>query len=731
MLTDSQRAALAVRLRRGRTGVPGGIGRRAAGLTRLPLSYGQEQLWFIHRLASGQPIYNIPHALRLSGPLDARALGAAVDALVSRHEALRTRLVPGPDDNPVQVVDPPGAGTVRTLDLSGLPPGDRQARLDEFIGAEAVRPFALDKGPLLRVWLIRLAGQEHLLLIVVHHCVFDGWSADVLTRELAALYRQEAAGEPSGLADLPVQYADYALWERDRLRGQVLEDLEGYWRQTMDGFETVRFPADRPRPPIDDFAGGLAERTADLSFLGELRELSRREGTTLFGTLLAGLAALLFRYTAQADLIVGTVTASRSRAELAPLIGYLVNTLPIRVDASGDPTFADLLARVRAATTGAYAHQELPFARLVQTLRVERDPSRGPVFQIALTYADRDTTPLRAAGVDIGVTDLVIDIGAAKFDLAFLAEGRADGLWIGCSYKTALFDDDTMHRLLAHYEVLLRGALADPATRLSELPVLTADELRRELSGWNDTAVPLPVTCVHQGFEAQAAATPDAVAAQIDDETISYRELNRQAGQIASLLRQAGAGPEVLVGVCMRTGISRLAALLGVWKAGGGYVPLDPDLPADRLSFMIADTATPVIIADPTTAPSLPSSPATVLTLDDPREPKGAVPSGLTSEERQRRGRREDGAFKAPGGERDNTATRKEGRQHGEGGEGRWAGPPFGGFRGVVPPGRHCEYRLRDLYLGLDRAAQGRGRRAPAGGELRLWHDQGVAGQPG
>ncbi len=628
MLTDPQRAALTARLRRGRADAPSDIGRRPAGLAELALSYGQEQLWVIDRLAPDQPIYNVPHALRLSGPLDPAALGRAVNALIARHEALRTRLVTGAGGQPVQVIDPPAPRSLEVIDLAWLEAGKRQARLREFFDTEAVRPFTLAEGPLLRIWLARLTADEHMLLIVVHHSVFDGWSADVLMRELVALYRHEAVGEPAGLADLPIQYADYALWERDRLRGQVLADLEDYWRRTMDGFATVRFPTDRRRPLIDDFSGGLAERMLDPGLAGELRELSRRTGTTLLCTLLAGLQALLYRYTGQTDLVVGTVTANRTRAELAPLIGYLVNALPIRVDAGGDPTFADLLVRIREATTGAYAHQDLPFAKMVQSLKVGRDPSRAPVFQIVLTYADRDTTPVRAARVDFAVTDLVIDIHAAKFDLAFLAEGRADGLWLGCEYKTALFDADTMQRLLAHYEVLLRGVVAGPSARLSELPVLTSDERHRELAEWNDTAAPFPVTCVHHRFEGQVAATPEAAAVQFGDETISYAELNRQADLIASRLRRAAAGPDVLVGVCMRTGIPRIAALLGVWKAGCGYVPLDTALPASRLSFMITDTAMAVILTDQTTMTSLPATHATVLCLDtDPCEPASAQAS--------------------------------------------------------------------------------------------------------
>ena len=355
MLSDSQRAALAARLRRGReTGAGAGqIPQRPAGLADLPLSFGQEQLWFIDRFAPGQPTYNIPLALRLSGPLDAAALSRAINALLARHEALRCRLVTNADDRPVQVIDPPEPVPFEVLDLSGSRPEQRQERLREVIDIEAVRPFTLASHRLLRARLVRLADGEHVLIVVVHHAVFDGWSARVLVRELAALYRQEAAGQPSGLAELPVQFADYALWERDRLRGPLLTELADYWREVMTGFETVHFPTDRPRPVVDDFAGGLAVQLTDVELLDGLREVSRRSGTTLFVTLMAALQVLLHRYTGQTDLVVGTVSANRGRPELAPLIGFLVNTLPIRADLSGDPAFSDLLARVKTATVGA------------------------------------------------------------------------------------------------------------------------------------------------------------------------------------------------------------------------------------------------------------------------------------------------------------------------------------------------------------------------------------------
>jgi amino acid adenylation domain-containing protein len=623
MLTESDRAALTARLRRGRTKTVSEIPRRDPGRASLPLSYGQEQLWFLDRLAPGLPAYNIPIPVALSGPLDAAALSRALDALVARHETLRTRLITNNQGQPEQLIAAPGPVAMAPADFAAVGP----ARLREFIDTEAVRPFSLADGPLLRVHLLRLGDKEHLLLAVLHHTVFDGWSAGVFLRELAALYGQEAAGEPAGLTELPVQFADYALWERDRLTGPALEDLEAYWRGVMTGYETLQFPADLPRPAVDTFAGALAQRMTGHDLLDGLRELSRREGTTLFVTLLAGLAALLSRYTGQTDVVVGTVSANRGRRELSSLIGFLVNTLPIRADVSGDPSFTELLGRVKQATTGAYAHQDLPLGRLVETLGVVRDLSRAPIFQITMTYAERDAVPVHAGGVDFTLTDLAVGINAAKFDLSFLGEARPDGLWLECSYKTSLFEAATIERVLGHYEVLLRAAVADPSAPLSRLPVLTGPELTQELTGWNDTAAQVPVMCVHEGFEAHVTRAPDAIAAGFEGESWSYATLNQHANRIARRLRAAGVGPEVLVGVCLPPGLPRLAALLGTLKAGGGYVPLDPGLPAERLAFMVTDTAMPVIITDTASQARLPGGVPRVL-LDAERDQIAVLDGG-------------------------------------------------------------------------------------------------------
>ncbi len=600
-------------LRRGRGDAPGGIVPRAEGTTELPLSFGQEQLWFIDRFAPGRPTYNIPNALWLSGSLDAGALRRALDALVARHESLRTRLVAGADGRPYQVIDAPAGAALTEADLSHLEPAERETRLRAVFAAEAARPFSLPEGPLFRTHLVRLAADEHALVVVVHHAVFDGWSIGVLVRDLSALYAAEASGEPSALDAPPVQFADYAIWERERLSGPPPERLLDYWRTTLDGFPTLQLPTDRPRPTLDTFEGGVEWLNLGTEVLDGLRELSRREGTTLFVTLLSALQVLLHRYSGQDDIVVGTVTANRDQAALAPLIGFLVNTLAIRTDLSGDPSFAGLLGRVRETTVGAYAHQDLPFAKLVEELRVERDPGRAPVFQVGMTFAE-PVADADAAGVTMRVEK--IDLLAAKFDLSFFAEVRGRELWVELSYATALFDALTVRRLLGNLEVLLAGVAEDPSRRLSELPVLTEAELHRELAEWNDTATDLPVMCVHEGFERQVARTPDGVAAELDGRTVAYAELDAQANRVARRLRALGVGADVLVGVSMAPSLRRPAVLLGIMKAGGGYVPLDPALPADRLSFMVEDTGMPVIVADEASEPRLPATTAQVISVD-------------------------------------------------------------------------------------------------------------------
>jgi len=607
MLTDAQRAALAARLRKGRdaTAIP----RRSPDLTELPLSSGQEQLWFIDQFAPGLPTYNITGAVRIAGPLDVQALNDALDAVVARHETLRTRL-DAVDGQPVQIIDPPTSTVWTIQDLSGLPADEREARFAAESVTYGLLPFDLAKGPLFRTRLVKLAEQEHALVINVHHSVFDGWSFAVCFRELATCYDAAVAGRPADLPELPIQFADYAIWERGRLEGGAVDEMVAYWTENLRGVGSVQMPIDRPRPVLQSFDGALARLPMGADVLEGLRALSRKEGTTMFVTLLTVLQVLLHRYSGRDDVIVGTASASRGRPELAPLIGYLVNTLPIRTDVSGDPPFVELMAKVKETTLAAYAHQDLPFPKLVEALKVERDASRAPLFQIGFTINEDPDEQIAAGGTTMRLEP--VDSPTAKFDLNFFMQAHGD-LVVEISYAVALFDEATVYRLLESLRVLMAGIVADPSSRLSRLPVMTEEDLHRELVEWNSNTMEFPTMCLHELFEAQVDRVPDAPAALMDDDVLTYAELNRQANRAARHLRELGVVPESLVGVHMRPSLERLVGILAILKAGGAYVPLDPEYPPDRLQFMLTDAAVDVVLADADGAQSMRELGATVV----------------------------------------------------------------------------------------------------------------------
>jgi amino acid adenylation domain-containing protein len=526
--------------------------------------------------------------------------------MVARHESLRTRLVTV-DGAPVQMIDPP-----RPVRLDVVPvDGDDGLAAAE--AREATTPFDLSTGPLLRLTLLRLGADDHALLVTVHHSVFDGWSMRIFIDELTACYAAEAAGAEPVLAPLPVQFADYAVWERGRLEGEVLEELCGYWRETLDGLQTMALPTDRPRPALQSVDGGLATLPLGPELAGQLRVLAQASGTTLFVVLLSAVQVLLHRYSGQDDIAIGTASANRSRPELATMIGYLVNTLVARGDLSGDPTFDDLLLRTQERLIGAYSHQDLPFARLVEALKVERDPSRPPLFQTGFTVGEGAAPD--AMG-DLGLEIRGLDIKTAKFDLNFFVDVSDDDMRADLSYATALFDADTADQMLRGLRSLLEGIVADPGRRLSELPVMPAEEWHREVHDWNDTAADYPVMCLHERFEQQVARHPDEPAAVFGDERWSYARLDAEANRIARRLRDLGVSTEVLVGVAMQPSLRRLAGILGILKAGGGYVPLDPALPAERLTYMIEDADVPVILTDAASEAGLPAISRHVVSLD-------------------------------------------------------------------------------------------------------------------
>lgn len=594
MLSDEHRSSLVTQLRRTRE-PSASIPRRDPGLTELPLSFGQEQLWFIDQFTSGPAAYNIAVALELAGPLDLTALTTAVNALATRHEVLRTRFT-SVQGTPAQVVDPPAARNLTVVDLSERGPARRESELHEIAQQHAVLPFPLE-GHLFRTKLVKLGDREHVLLVCLHHAVSDGWSFEVLGRELAALYQEAAAGVPADLPELPIQFADYALWERERLQGETLEKLTTYWRRALAGVQPLQLPVDKPRPPVQSFEGSVEQAAVGAEVLEGLRALSRQEGTTMFVTLLAALQVLLHRYSGQDDLVVGTVSANRSRPELAPLIGYFVNTLPIRADLSDNPAFVDHLRRAKAAVLDAYAHQELPFAKLVDALNLPRDASRPPLFQVG--FSIDEAPPAEPVAGELTFRPTVVEAPVAKFDLEVSVQAWGE-LVVAVSYATSLFEPATVRRILASLRVLMTAIVRDPTRRVAELPVMSDEDVRRELVEWNATAVEYPQTCLHEMFERRAREHPDAQAVAFGGESLTYAELNHRAEQAAHHLRGLGVGPERLVGIHMRPSTGRLASILGVLKAGGAYVPLDPEYPAERLSFMVGDTGAVVVLVDDT-----------------------------------------------------------------------------------------------------------------------------------
>ncbi|MDQ3942480.1 MAG: condensation domain-containing protein, partial [Actinomycetota bacterium] len=578
-LSPAKRALLELRLKQKGSGASHGraIPRRTER-GPAPLSFAQERLWFLDQLEPGNPVYNRPAAVRLTGPLDVRALERGLSEIVRRHEILRTTF-PAEAGRPVQRIAPPRPLSLTVTDLGGLPESEREAQARRLAREETRRPFELARGPLLRASLLRLGDEEHVLLLTMHHIASDGWSDAVFFRELAALYEAFSTGEPSPLAELPIQYVDYTVWQRQWLAGEVLDEQLGYWKRQLADVSALQLPTDRPRPAVQTHRGARQELMLPGPLTEALKDLSRREGATLFMVLLAAFQALLARYSGQEDIAVGTPIAGRNRAETEGLIGFFVNTLVLRTDLSGDPTFRELLGRVRETTLEAYAHQDLPFEKLVEELEPQRDLSRTPLFQVM--FALQNVPQQDPELADLTLSRLRVESGTAKFDLTLSMIEEAKGLKGSLEYNTDLFEAATIERMLGHFRTLLEGIMTEPERRISELPLLTEAERHQLLVEWNDTQTDYPKDqCVHVLFETQAERTPDAVAVVFEDQRLTYRELNRRSNQLARHLRKLGVGrPEVSVGICVERSVEMVVGLLGILKAGGAYVPLDPAYP--------------------------------------------------------------------------------------------------------------------------------------------------------
>jgi amino acid adenylation domain-containing protein len=581
----------------------------------LPVSFAQQRLWLLDRLEPGSPAYNIPIALRLNGPLQGEALAHSLSEVLRRHEVLRVnfRLHNG---EPVQILRPATADPIALVDLSALPDQAREAEAQRLTAEEAHKPFDLQRDPLVRAGLLRLAAEEHIFLLTFHHIVFDGWSSGILLNELTALYEAGVKGQACVLPELPVQYPDFAVWQREYLQGETLEKQLGYWRQQLAGVPAgVELPTDRPRPAVQTFHGANQWMVIAPGVLQGLRDVSRREGATLFMTLLAAFNVLLARYSGQEDLVVGSPIAGRNRAEIEKLIGFFVNTLVLRTDVSGNPTFQELLARTKEVAMGAYAHQEVPFEKLVEELRPDRDMSRNPLFQIMFSLQNTPNESRQLSG--LSMRSFKAEGRIAKFDLAAMLLEKADGLKVSFTYNTDLFDDSTITRMLDHFQRLLEAVAVNPAQGIYDLPLLADSERQRVLADFNQTQTDFRRDLtLHHFFEAQAEKTPDAIALVCDRERLRYRELNQRANQLAHYLVQRGVKPEVLVGICAERSLEMLVGILAILKAGGAYVPLDPAYPSERLGYILEDAQAPLLLTQQALLEHLPQHSAEVICLD-------------------------------------------------------------------------------------------------------------------
>ncbi len=580
----------------------------------IPLSLAQERLWFLDQLQPGSAAYNIPAALRLQGLLNVVALEQSLSAIRRRHEILHTSF-PAEDGRPVQAIARALPWTLPMVDLQGVPEQAQEAQVCMLACAEAQRPFDLAQGPLWRTTLLRLAAEEHVLLLTMHHIISDGWSQGVFWRELGGLYEAFAMGKPSSLPELSIQYADFASWQRQWLQGDVLDSQLAYWKQQLAGISMLQLPTERPRPAVQTFRGARHPVLFSQTLLQALKGLSQRHGVTLFMTLLATFQALLHRYTGQDDIVVGSFIANRNWLETEGLIGFFVNTLVLRTDLSGHPSFRELLGRVREVTLGAYSHQDLSYEKLVEELRPPRDLSRNPLFQVLFTLRNAPRQTPELAGLTLSFLEVYTE--TAKFDLTLELGETPEGLRGWFEYRTDLFDAATIARMARHFHILLEGILADPEARVATLPLLPADERRRLLVEWNDTAADyLQDKCIQELFEDQVARTPNAVAVVCEGAHLTYHELNRRANLVAHHLRGLGVGPEVLVGLCLQRSLEMVVGLLGILKAGGAYVPLDPTYPLERLAFMLEDAQVSLLLTQESLVAELPTATSAVACLD-------------------------------------------------------------------------------------------------------------------
>jgi amino acid adenylation domain-containing protein/non-ribosomal peptide synthase protein (TIGR01720 family)/FkbM family methyltransferase len=560
-----------------------------------PASLGQQRLWFLNQLEPASPFYNVSEVIRLSGELRADLLQRALTAVVARHEVLRTRFaIEG--GNLVQIIAPEGDVQLTVVDLTDVPDDQKESTAQRLTRQETETPFDLSRGPLLRAQLLKLDATQHLMLLTMHHIVTDGWSNAILLRELATLYEDFLDARPASLPDLPIQYADFAEWQRELLQGEFLENQLAYWRKQLEGAPAVlELPTYQPRPPIQTFRGARQTAVLSAALTSQIKELSRSEGVTLFMTLLAAFQVLLHRYGGGDDIVVGSPIANRNRSELEGLLGFFVNTLVLRTDCSGNPSFCELLQRVKRVALEGYSHQDVPFDKLVDELKPERSLSYSPLFQVTFALQEDRKSTLNLPGLELSWHE--VDRGSAKFDLALFVSETDERLSCLLEYDTDLFQEVAIRRLLGHFENLLQSVVFDVARRIGELPMLAPEELSEVMTMSRGERLEASYhTTLHELFEQQVSRTPGATALVYEGQRLTYAELNAKANQLAHYLQRGGVGPETLVGICLERSLEMVIGLLGILKAGGAYVPLDPSYPAERLRLMVEEAGISVVL---------------------------------------------------------------------------------------------------------------------------------------
>ena len=576
----------------------------------IPLSFSQQRLWFLDQLEQGTATYNLSKIIRLKGKLEVSALQQTLQTVVERHEILRTRFV-AENGQASQTIIPFLQAELSFTDLTNFSTDDRQAEEMRLIAQATETPFDLGQAPLWRVHLLRLNESEHLLIIVFHHIISDGWSVSIFLNELGTAYDHSTQ-----LPDLPIQFSDYACWQQEYLQGEILDEQLNYWCEHLRGAPTfLELPTDKPRPAIQKYQGAQISKFVSAKLLNELKSLSQREGVTLFMTLLSAFQVLLMRYSGQEKVVVGTPIAGRPTTETESLIGFFVNTLALCGNLEGDPKFIELLQRTRERALGAYAHQEIPFEKLVEAIQPERSLSYSPIFQVM--FALQNAPGIESHWNDIHLAPVKFASTTAKFDLSLDVYENLEGLEVWLEYDRDLFAAETAERMLAQWEILLEGIIENPVQKISELPLLTAQEQQQLLSNWNAPTVEVPKLCLHQLIEEQAVRTPDAIAVSFDEKNITYSELNKRANFLAHHLRKFGVAPEVIVGLCVERSLEMVIGVLGILKAGGAYLPLDPNYPGERLSYMVDDAEVKILLTQKSLQGKFSEQAAQIIYLDE------------------------------------------------------------------------------------------------------------------